>query len=98
VLDVDGLSPGVENDGVERRLGEAALGSLAPDHPWGVLVCGSSRLMSKLDASVNGFGTGLFVADIAGLGVAESRVGWRRGGGWSKDIDASEEERLCLCL
>jgi hypothetical protein len=89
----------VENDGVDRRPGEAALEFHVLDHPCGVLVCGgSSRLESRSDASVNRLGAGLFAADIAGLGVAESKVGCRRGGGCSKNTGAHEEERLCLCL
>lgn len=46
-------------------------------------------------------GTGLFAAEMCGLGVAESRVGCkvRAGGRNEEDGDgAYDEERLCLCL
>lgn len=79
-LDADGLNPGVESDGVDRKPGEATLGVHAPDHPCGASICDRSRLASKSDKSVSGLGAGLFAAEMAGLGVAESRVDWIRGG------------------
>lgn len=101
VLDADGLKPGVEKAGVERKLDEAELELFDPGQPWGTPAGERKRLKSSSELRANGVGTGLFAAEMCGLGVAESRVGCkvRAGGRNEEDGDgAYDEERLCLCL
>lgn len=87
MLEADGLRPGVEKAGVDRKLGEAEL--RAPGHPWGILAGERRRLKSSSSAlRVSGLGTGLLAAEMCGLGVADKRVGWRRGG-WREEVKAA---------